>query len=50
MKQVTFAIGDRVAYSARFLRSLGRYTGNMPHLRGTIEQLIKWPIMRYPLG
>ena len=29
-------IGDRVAYSRAFLKSIGCYTGNLPFARGTI--------------
>jgi hypothetical protein len=29
-------IGDRVGYSAAFLRSTGQFTGRKPFLRGTI--------------
>jgi hypothetical protein len=31
--------GDRVAYSARFLRSIGCFTGDMPQVRGTVTAL-----------
>ena len=27
-------IGDRVRYKASFLRSIGAYTGDLPHARG----------------
>jgi hypothetical protein len=30
-------IGDRVAYSADFLRSTGMYTGEEPGMRGTVK-------------
>lgn len=33
------AIGDRVAYSRSFLRSIGAFTGEMPHARGEIKKL-----------
>ena len=29
--------GDRVAYSAKFLRATGQRTGKVPEMRGTIE-------------
>jgi hypothetical protein len=32
-------IGDKVAYSATFLRSTGNYTGPIPHARGTVTEL-----------
>jgi len=35
-KTQTFAISDRVAYSAAFLRSTGQVTGNKGAMRGTI--------------
>lgn len=35
-KPKIFAINDRVAYSAAFLRSTGQYTGDVPFLRGEI--------------
>ena len=40
MKQATIGIGDRVAYSVRWLRSVGETRGDLPRLRGTVEQLI----------
>ena len=30
-------LGDRVAYSAAFLRSTGQHTGRVPFLRGTVR-------------
>lgn len=33
--------GDRVAYSARFLRSIGAYTGDLPFARGTVTEIKK---------
>jgi hypothetical protein len=33
----TFTIGDRVAYSAAFLKSTGQHAGDVPHLRGTVK-------------
>lgn len=32
-------VGDRVAYSANFLRSIGCFTGDMPRLRGIVTEL-----------
>jgi len=32
-------VGDKVSYSATFLRSIGVYTGPMPFARGTIEKI-----------
>jgi len=32
----TYAPGDKVAYSAAFLRSTSQYTGDVPFLRGEI--------------
>jgi hypothetical protein len=32
-------IGDRVAYSANWLRSVGLYTGDLPAARGTVKAL-----------
>ena len=34
-------IGDKVAYSVKFLKSIGCYTGNMPSSRGIITDIIK---------
>ena len=31
--------GDRVAYKAAFLRSIGAYTGDLPAGRGTITEI-----------
>jgi hypothetical protein len=39
-KTCKIAIGDRVAYSAQWLRSTGNRTGDLPFLRGTVRQLI----------
>lgn len=33
------AIGDRVAYSVQWLRSIGTITGELPAARGTITEL-----------
>lgn len=41
-KPPTFNIGDRVAYSAAFCRSIGDYT-DTPHWRGTVED-VKEPL------
>jgi hypothetical protein len=32
-------VGDNVAYSRGFLRSVGAFTGDMPHARGEIKKL-----------
>jgi len=32
-------IGDRVRYSARFLRSIAAYTGDLGHARGVVREL-----------
>lgn len=32
-------VGDAVAYSRAFLRSIGAYTGDMPHAKGEITGL-----------
>lgn len=32
-------IGDKVAYSVDFLRSIGVFTGDMPAARGVIENI-----------
>lgn len=37
MKEIT--VGDRVAYSASFLRSIGALTGMLPHARGLVTHL-----------
>ena len=36
---MSIQVGDRVAYSAKFLRSIGCYSGDMPHARGTVTAL-----------
>lgn len=33
-------IGDRVAYSRRFLQSIACFTGDMPQGRGTVKELV----------
>lgn len=41
MKKIrSFNTGDRVAYTAHFLRSIGCHTGEWPRLRGTIQALV----------
>ena len=32
-------VGDNVAYSASFLRSIAAYAGEMPHARGVVQEL-----------
>jgi hypothetical protein len=34
-------IGDRVAYSASFLRSTGQLTGDVPQGRGIVQNLVR---------
>lgn len=36
---MTVKIGDKVGYSASFLRSTGMYTGEEPFMRGTVTGL-----------
>ncbi len=38
----TFSVGDRVQYTAEFLRSAGFYTGPVPFARGTVAELETW--------
>ena len=38
-KKVTLVIGDKVAFSAAFLRSTGQFTGKVPKMRGTITAM-----------
>ena len=33
-------VGDAVAYSRTFLRSIGAFTGDLPHAKGTITGLV----------
>lgn len=33
-------VGDRVAYSAAFLRNIGEVTGDMPQARGVVTELV----------
>jgi len=33
-------IGDKVAYSKKFLQSISEYSGDMPHGRGVITKII----------
>ncbi len=35
-KPKRFIVGDRVAYSAAWLKSTGTHTGDLPFLRGTV--------------
>lgn len=39
MRDQSIKPGDRVAYSAQFLRSIGAYTGDLPHARGVVESV-----------
>jgi hypothetical protein len=32
-------VGDRVAYAAVFLHSIGAYAGPLPHARGTVTEV-----------
>jgi hypothetical protein len=34
------AVGDRVAFTAPFLRNTGQYTGDVPRARGTVAALV----------
>jgi len=36
---MTINIGDRVRYRAEFCRSIGVYTGELPHARGEVLEL-----------
>jgi hypothetical protein len=54
----TPAVGDKVAYSSNWLRSVGAYTGDLGHARGVITELdgtmsfvlarIKWNLPDIP--
>lgn len=39
IQQFTLNIGDRVAFSAKFLRAIAVYTGPKPFLRGTVIEI-----------
>jgi len=39
MAKRRFEVGDQVAYSAGWLRSIGAYSGDLPHARGVILSL-----------
>ncbi len=36
----SFAIGDRVAYGVKWLRSTGNTVGDLPRLRGTVKAIM----------
>lgn len=38
-KKFSVNVGDRVAYSVQFLRSIGCTTGDMPQARGVVTEL-----------
>lgn len=38
-KAPDFTVGDRIAYSAAFLRSTGQYTGKAPFMRATVTSV-----------
>jgi hypothetical protein len=39
MKKFSVSVGDKVAYSVQFLKSIGCYTGDMPQARGTVTKV-----------
>ena len=39
MKTKNINIGDKVCYSANYLRSTGQYTGDIPFARGIVTKL-----------
>jgi hypothetical protein len=41
-KPKTFVVGDRVAYSAGWLKSTGTHTGDMPFLRGSVIAIMSF--------
>lgn len=40
LRHTALQLGDRVAYSSRFLKNTGQHTGDIPLARGTITQFI----------
>jgi hypothetical protein len=40
LRSGNLAVGDRVAYTKAFLRSIGAFTGDMPHAKGDITNLV----------
>jgi len=39
MKKHNIEVGNRVAYSAKFCKSIGCFTGDLPRLRGTVKEI-----------
>lgn len=39
MARQQFAVGDKVAYSVQFLRSIGMRHGDMAHARGVVTEI-----------
>jgi hypothetical protein len=35
-------VGDKVAYSVQFLRSIGCQTGDIPRARGVVKEVVKF--------
>ena len=38
-RTLTIQVGDRVAYSRKFLQSIGSFTGDLPFARGTVTEI-----------
>ena len=38
-QKMPLAVGDRVGYAAKFLRSIACFSGVLPHARGVIKEL-----------
>lgn len=45
--KTSFQIGDRVAYSAKFLRSVGDYSHESASMRGTVQGVRRIPGMKF---
>lgn len=40
MAKTALEVGDKVMYSKSFCQSIGAYTGEIPHARGTITDFV----------
>ena len=38
----SISVGDKVAYSRAFLRSIACYTGPLPFARGVVKKIVKY--------
>lgn len=47
--KTTFQVGDRVAYAAKFLRSIADYSHQSASMRGTVTAVKQYGGMKFPV-